>query len=161
MKSRSIYSAGPRGHSASLLIAALVTFLGGCQTNNISQQSRFDPTEHTMTVPPGSSLLLGPIKEGLIKAGWKLVVDRGPDMVTGTVGETTNLASSNTFLTRYRLLIHQTQVALCFPRARPEVRYDLSVIDNRTGEEVLTESGDSCLGTGKAAGKFLAAIAAH
>jgi hypothetical protein len=144
-----------------LLIAALVTFLGGCQTNTISQQSQFDPTDRTMTVPPGSSLLLGPIKEGLVKAGWKLVVDRGPDLVTGTVGENTNLASSNTFLTRYRLLIKQTQVALCFPRARPEVRYDLSVVDNRTGEEVLTESGDSCLGTGKAAGKFLAAIAAH
>lgn len=113
-----------------------------------------------MTVPPGSSLLLGPIKEGLTKEGWKLVVDHGPDVVIGSVGEKTNLASGNTFLTRYRLLIHQTQVALCFPRGKPEVRYDLSVIDNRTGAEVLTESGDSCLGTGKAAANFMAAIKA-
>jgi hypothetical protein len=88
------------------------------------------------------------------------VVDRGPDVLVGSLEEKTNLASSKTFLTRYRLLIHQTQTSVCLPRGAPEVRYDLRVIDNRTGEEVLTESGDSCLGTAKAAAKFMAAIGA-
>ena len=134
--------------------------LGACQTNNVSRQGTFDPNERTMTVPPGSSLLLGPIKEGLTRAGWKLIVDRGPDVVVGTVGNKTNLAAGETFLTRYRLLLHQTQVSICLPRGKPEVRYDLSVVDNKNGEEVLTESGDSCLGTGTAARKFLAAIGA-
>lgn len=147
-------------HALASLVVSLAVSVSACQTNNVSRQGTFDAGERTMMVPPGSSLLLGPIKEGLTKAGWKLVVDRGPDVLVGSVGENTNLESGNTFLTRYRLLIRQTQVGLCIPRGKPEVRYDLSVVDNRTGEEVLTESGDSCLGTGKAAENFMAAIRA-
>jgi hypothetical protein len=149
-----------RSLKAGLIAASTIAILSACQTNNVSRHSAFDPSERTMTVPPGSSLLLGPLKDGLLQAGWKLMADRGPDVVEGTVGEKTNLSSSNTFLTRYRLLIRQTQVGLCLPRGKPEVRYDLSVIDNRNGEEVLTESGDSCLGTGKAAANFMSAIKA-
>jgi hypothetical protein len=139
----------------------LVASLSACQANNVSRQGTLDPHERTMTVPPGSSLLLGPIKEGLTKEGWKLVVDHGPDVLVGSVGEKTDLASSNTYLTRYRLLISQTQTDVCLPGGKPEVKYDLSVIDNQNGEEVLTESGKSCLGTGKAVGNLMAALKAR
>jgi hypothetical protein len=122
--------------------------LTGCHTANVSQFEAMDRSERTITVPAGSSLLLGPIKQALSQTGWKMSVDRGPDVTKGTFGERTNLANSNTFLSRYRLVGSQRQIDLCaIPLGNPLVVYDLSVIDNKTGGEVMTQNGRGCIDT--------------
>jgi hypothetical protein len=90
-----------------------------------------------MTIDRGGSGLLSSIKTSLIQDGWKLAVDRGPS-VTETVSKT-KAEHFDTFKTRYRMsvsfrLIDEGHMA-------DIVDYDLSIVDNNTGQEVLTMSG--------------------
>jgi hypothetical protein len=91
-----------------------------------------------MTVPLGGTGVLGVIKDVLTQSGWELVVDRGPDVTTGSLGEQTKLASGQTYRTRYRLAISQTGGPHCY-------NYDLSIVDNRSGKEFLTDHGAWCV----------------
>jgi hypothetical protein len=140
---------------------ALMVVLTGCETSQVSQRQyeAVDAADRTMTVPPGSVHLLGAIKDALSQPGWKMSVDRGPDLTTGTVGEKTKLATGNTFLTPYRLVIRARDFAtdacayLKSGEANPVVVYDLSVIDNKDGHEVLTQNGKGCVSD--VAGQFV------
>jgi hypothetical protein len=88
-------------------------------------------------------------------------VDRGPDVVQGSIGEKTSLASGATFLTRYRLMLKQRQFDICIvPIGGPAVRYDLSVVDNRTGEEIITQNGSTCM-LDETAEEFVTKLGAH
>jgi hypothetical protein len=130
--------------------------LTACLSSNVQVYGEIAPSEKTITVPPGSSLLVGEIKQRLQGLGWKLVVDRGPRRTVGTLGEKTDLATADTFHTRYRLVIAQQQFDYCI-LGGAAISYDLSLIDNATGEEVITQSGKDC--QGRAVDKFLGAIA--
>jgi hypothetical protein len=140
-----------------LAAIAITILLVGCQSS--VNYAAIDPTQRTMTIPPGSTLLLSPIKQALIRAGWKLNVDPGPYVTRGTLGDKTNLASGGTFLTRYRLVISQRQTDICVvPPLEPQIVYDLSVIDNQSGQEVMTQHGSGCVGLDNAAEKFVRAL---
>lgn len=140
--------------------AALLCFgLAACQST--SKFGTIDQNDRSITVPAGSSMLLGPLKQKLSEAGWRMSVDRGPDVIQGSMGEKVSLASGATFLTRYRLLIKQRQYDICIiPPGGPAVRYDMSVIDNRTGEEIITQNGSSCL-LEDVSQEFVAKLGAH
>jgi hypothetical protein len=129
--------------------------LAGCIHSDVSVYSEIDPTQKTITVPPGNALLVGAIKQRLQKSAWKLVVYRGPTRTVGTVGERTDLATGDTFKTRYRLMINQRQFDMCIT-GDPALFYDLSLIDNETGEEVFAQSGRDC--RDRAVDKFMDAI---
>ncbi|MGJ0533828.1 hypothetical protein [Methylocystis sp.] len=133
--------------------------LASCQST--SKFGSIDQSDRSITMPPGSAMLLGPLKQKFSEAGWRMSVDRGPDMIQGSIGEKTALASGATFLTRYRLLIKQRQYDICIvPIGGPAVDYDLSVIDNRTGEEIITQNGSSCMLDGVAQ-EFVAKLGAR
>ena len=106
-------------------LAVIITLLG-CASSHVQFYGQIDPTDKTIALPPGSSLLLGPFKQSLNVAGWKVAVDR----------QTT---------TRYRLALSQRQFDICIGTGLPMVAYDLSLIDNRTGAEVMTASGKDCV----------------
>jgi hypothetical protein len=127
-----------------LFLVLALLFLTACAGSTVQVYSKIDPSEKTMTVPVGNSLILGEIKQRLINSGWKLIVDSGPRRTIGTLGEKTNLATGDTFLTRYRLIIRQSQFDTCLMTGVPAVSYDLSLVDNASGEEVMTQSGKDC-----------------
>jgi hypothetical protein len=128
-----------------LLPFAVMAVLAGCASSNVQFYEQIDPTDKTITLPPGSSLLLGPIKQSLRASGWRIAVERGPVRTVGTLGVQTDLETGITFKTRYRLALTQRQVDVCLGTGLPMVAYDLSLIDNRTGEEIMTASGRDCV----------------
>jgi hypothetical protein len=127
-----------------ILLILVAMSLAGCHTPSISQFAPMDQAERTITVPPGSSLLLGPIKDALAQSGWTMSVDRGPDVFKGA--EKASPAGGTPYATRYRLMEKQSQSDVCFiPIGNELVAYDVSVVDNKTGQEILTQSGKGCV----------------
>jgi hypothetical protein len=100
-------------------------------------------TERTITVPPGGGLT-GEIKQALNRDGWRVVVRQGPEVTKGQLGENTRLERFKTVETRYVMFLRWSQFDVCVPRFVPAYNYDISVMDARTGSEVLTLSGRGC-----------------
>lgn len=107
------------------------------------QSQPLDLSIKTMTVPPGGGVLIGSIKAALVNDGWKLIVYRGP---TVTEAEPGQLTQFDTFHTRYQFFVRRPQaVDRCLNRKLdPLVRYDISLIDNKTGMEALTLDTIGC-----------------
>lgn len=124
-----------------LILLLISTVLVSCSTYNAELYNDLDLSEKRITVPPGGSAVIGAIKSALKEDGWKLSIYRGPKITEGTVGEKTKLKEYNTFNSRYNLLISYTFYDHRFPDFTPIYFYDISFIDNTTGEEVMTMSG--------------------
>ena len=113
------------------ILLLLLICLCGCVTN-IETYGKLDLTDKRITVPSGGVRLIGEIKSALKKEGWELLVYRGPKVTEGSLGENLRLEEYDTYNTRYTIFIdcyHSSWV------------YDLSMVDNKTGAEVITMSG--------------------
>ena len=132
--------------------------LAACASSNIQVSATIDQNQKTISAPPGNSLLLGPLKRALRSAGWHLNVNGATTRTVGTVGPATNLETGRVLPTRYRLALVQRQFDVCLT-GYPMVAYDLSLIDNASGDEVLTMSGRDC--TDLAARSFTEAISGN
>lgn len=120
------------------LALVLLAVLGpSCHSYNVIPFGTFDQAEKTMTVGQGGDGLLGYLKVRLRQDGWKMAIDRGPNM-TEIDGKTSE--SYVTFKTRYRLSMTYKQKDITIG-GDGIYKYDISIVDNRTGEEVLTMSG--------------------
>ncbi|MGA9851331.1 MAG: hypothetical protein WBR15_00125 [Gammaproteobacteria bacterium] len=140
-----------------LYFVLLVLSLYGCATSKLLIEHSVDTSQKTITVPPGNSGLLGNIKEALIQDGWQLETDTGPVETQGSMGATTALTSHQTFKSRYRLLINDHYYPVgqwCFAE---EYDFDISVVDNQSGQEAFALSGTSC-GPTDAVNKFMKAL---
>ena len=79
------------------------------------------------------------VKQILAEDGWIMIVRRGPVITEGTVDRKVFLQSASTFNTRYTLDVRFS--VYCRSLAwGPSYCYDLSMVDNKTGQEVLTSS---------------------
>ncbi|WP_243041697.1 hypothetical protein [Dyella sedimenti] len=125
------------------LTVALIA-LAGCASRNVQIYSQIDTSSKTITVPAGAEGLKGKLKQALAQDGWKLVVYAGPSVTKGTVGAATKIAQYDTFNTRYQLTVSSNQFDWCFKGLTPDIVYDISVIDTKSGSEVLTVSGKGC-----------------
>lgn len=108
--------------------------------HDIQTYGTIDPREKSATVPAGGAGIKGLIKQSLREDGWRLAVDRGPNVTEGQLGETTRLQQFNTFNTRYRVMIGSRWVDV-YLTGEDIYRYDISFVDNRNGSEVFTMSG--------------------
>lgn len=128
-----------------IFVAVYVFFLSGCMHHNAEVNSPIDLSDKSITVPPGSGGLKGAIKKSLSQNGWRLLVDRGPRVTEGEIGDKTRLEEYNTFKTRYRLGISYHQYDVCVNMYfDPAIKYEITVIDNMTGAEVITLEGQGC-----------------
>ena len=144
-----------------IAIMPLAVLLTSCMSSDVQVYDRIDASEKSITVPFGNKLLVGAIKEQLKKAGWKFAVYNGPIRSTGTLGNKVDIKTGETFKTRYNLLIRQQEFDSCVSvraatMGSPAIDYDLSLIDNNSGGEVITQSGRDCLN--KAVEKFVSAL---
>lgn len=128
---------------ALFIVATSVVALAGCHSVRVQNYARIDTSNKTVTVPPGSSALKGELKHVLAQSGWKMDVYFGPSVTEGHLGKDTNLQHYDTLNTRYRLLVSSDQFDICF-NLSPDINYDISFIDNKTGSEVFTVSGHGC-----------------
>jgi hypothetical protein len=115
------------------LIPIFVVSLSSCQTT-IQQERSFAGTPKTMTVPQGGSELPGALKRGLKAAGWQLYVRPGPRVTQGTADGFESAATSRG---RYGLSVDGSLL----DDAMTLYKYDISVVDEKSGEEVLTMHG--------------------
>lgn len=126
-----------------LIALTAVLFLSACASSKVHTYSEIDQRNKTVTVPAGSGGLKGDIKRALSERGWKMSVYSGPEVLEGKSGDITRLQRYNTFNTRYLLLVTSRQYDICF-NLSPAVNYELSLIDNKSGSEVITMDGRDC-----------------
>jgi hypothetical protein len=129
-----------------LIMSICVAFLFGCGTHNLRAYKPLIKSEHSITVPPGGHALTGAIKDLLKKNNWTLYVDSENVMYQGESAPSIKITSKETFKTRYRLLVKSNQYDVCIPGGsdNPAVYYDISIVDNIDGDEVMNLSGQGC-----------------
>lgn len=134
------------------ILCALV--LAGCAPIQVVKNAPIDQGQKSITVPAGSAGLTGDIKRALSGAGWKTQVRRGPTVTAGSIkGGEVALATADTFKTKYALALSWEGVD--YTMWKWAYRFDISVVDNQSGEEVLTMSGEKNLGA-SVAERFIA-----
>ena len=129
------------GLRAALLIL-MGALLSACMSADMRQYGKIDPNEKSITVPPGGGLA-AELKDILNRQGWTLQVDRGPDVIEGQTSGGVSLKSYNTFNSRYRLLLRASRFDTCLGMDGA-YRYNMSVIDNKTGKELMVMGGQAC-----------------
>jgi len=125
------------------LIVLIPLLVSACMSADLRQYGKIDNTQKSITVPPGGGLI-AELKDILTKQGWTLVVDRGPDVIEGQSGESVKLKSYNTFNSRYRLLLSANRFDTCIGRMDGAYRYNMSMIDNKSGQEIMVMGGAAC-----------------
>lgn len=119
----------------------LLLLISSCAS--ITGFSTIDNTAKTITMPPGAGLT-SDIKVMLRKNNWKTMVDQGPSKTTGTSGQNISLDHYDTFHTRYRMYVDYNQYDVCFPKFDPAYNFNLAIVDNQSGEEVMNYGGQAC-----------------
>ena len=84
------------------------------------------------------------IKTYLKNNGWITKIYRGPTRTQGIIGQNTDVQTYDTFKTRYTLFFYSRRFDICVLSATPAVSFDLSIVDNQSGEEAYTASGNEC-----------------
>jgi len=84
------------------------------------------------------------IKTYLRENGWKTKVCRGPTRTQGKVSQNTDIQRYDTFKTRYTLFYESRRFGIC--GLTHLINFNLSVIDNKLGEEIFIVSGEACEG---------------
>lgn len=125
------------------LICSLVLIMSGCANYEIQKYQKIDQTSKTITIEPGGSGLKGKLKQELSASGWTIAVDRGPNVTEGDAKDQVKLETYNTFKTRYRLYVKSNQYDWCI-KGSAAIYYDVSMVDNSTGNEVFTMNGNGC-----------------
>lgn len=123
------------------LFPLALPFLLSCMSYNVQPIGDFDATQRTMTVAQGGGGLTGTLKAKLRAAGWKLAVDRGPRVSeTESTSASSRTEEFDSFNTRYRMAVgaHWVDMSL---GGEGIYTYDISIVDNKSGEEVLTMNG--------------------
>ena len=124
----------------SLLLLLPLIILAGCARVEINQMASIDPQNKSITLPPGGAGITGSLKKALTKAGWKTYVYQGPSVIEGTTGRQTSLRNYDTFHSRYSLFI-QEEFYDWAPNFDRMYHFDISLVDNKNGQEVLTATG--------------------
>lgn len=114
-----------------------MTFISSCAPNNITPYSKLDKSDKSITVPAGG----GPnasIKTALKQNGWTLKID-SRSIKTGGSSNVVNQATTVESDARYRMLTafvsDQCLICQCVRS------YNISIVDNKTGEEVVAFDG--------------------
>ncbi len=122
----------------------LVFLLFGCAKHSSSYLKQIDNTTKTINVSTSNKHLFKDIKSIFRNNGWKvMVLDDKQFETIGSIGLDTNLETKIKNLGKYRIVIEQRQIDLCLD-FDPVIRYDISIVENETGEEVFLSEGQDC-----------------
>jgi hypothetical protein len=137
-------------------VAATTLLLSGCAFN-VCKYAQIDPREKSITLPRGGDNVTRLIKEAVTQDGWSIYTWTDAVRTTGVAGQHVDLRSSDYAQARYSLKILSVSESdfatklgltiascgLCFPVLfSPSIgNLNISVADNKTGQEVLTITG--------------------
>jgi hypothetical protein len=130
--------------------------LSGCAFN-VQKYGQIDPREKSITLPRGGDEVNKIIKEAAAQDGWRIYTWTDAVRTTGTAGQQVDIRSSVYAQARYSLKILSVRmfganekaaaVILTLGLGLPAVfepsihDLNLSVADNKTGQEILTITG--------------------
>jgi len=130
-----------------LVMALVVALVSGCASVKLSRLGEIDPTEKTVSMSAGGRWLTGDLKAALLKDGWTVyAIDKSKEIVRGV--DDPNAADKRVVVyreselarkARYHLVDHWESVSRL--ESDGYLDYDVSLIDNKTGQEVIILSG--------------------
>lgn len=131
------------------VLFSLVVSIGCVFHTAIRTNSQIDSSDKSVVVPFGGEELQFKLKDVLRDLGWKVFVLPKAIVVTeGTQGNNTELVSRDQPNSRYRLLISSETLDYCVLGGEgKEYKYEISFIDNNSGEEVFEMNGSDCEST--------------
>lgn len=118
-----------------LLITALI--VTSCASYDIVKFGKVEKAQKTITVP-NAGFSMSEIKQALIKDGWKLKASEEGIFTEGTDDGSVKTRSKIYYKTRYRMIVRES-----VRMSQWVLKTYISVIDNKTNEEVLLITGDS------------------
>ena len=135
----------------SCLMFLCASIFVGCANVCVDRIGTFDFSEKTICVPPGYGLALGPVKRSLKANGWKIFsIAKGKDVTVKDGGSAAHNGNEQVRIetewdarARYRMLFWSAQVDVDL-MFNPMYNFELSILDNRTGEEILCINGTRC-----------------
>lgn len=113
-----------------------------CGHTKIRRYANFDKNDKSISVPMGGDIgVMGDIKDYFFQKGYRVVAYSGGLRETYT--KPNESVTRNEHNTRYKLTMATSPVELfCFGGA--EVAYNISIVDTKTGQEVLAMNGADC-----------------
>lgn len=107
------------------MVLATGVLLSGCASNKLELMGGIDPSNKTVSAPPGSLAILGPVKRKLVINGWE--VDEFDQVDT-----------------RYKVTVNTVRTQLFCLNEWSEVSYEIMFLDKKSRSEVFRISGESC-----------------
>ncbi|MFD2232791.1 hypothetical protein [Phaeospirillum tilakii] len=138
-----------------LVLASLV--LSACAWHESRPLGTVDPADKVALLPTGTFGLLGALKDELSRRGWTIIVSQGDDRVTGRVLPDADVTISRERKPRYTFKVEQRTWNPCLIGANA-LRYEVSVIDNASGQEVFLMKGRGDCWFGRNDGGMPAAV---
>lgn len=115
----------PMKISSILILMVVGSILLGCASSNVEMMGAIDPSDRTVSAPPGGLGILGPVKRKLVVNGWQ--VDEYDQVDT-----------------RYKLTVNTVRTQLLCLNEWSEVAYEIMFLDKRARLEVFRISVESC-----------------
>ena len=124
------------------LVSLVLLTLISCNTSEIYVEK--SALDKSIMVPPGLSPTAKAIKSTFREAGWTTYVTGGSIQTTGSTGKFVNINTKAKYPARYSAWAEGRTYDYCLFPPEPALHYDISIVDNVTGEEVAAFTGSAC-----------------
>ncbi|MFZ2281928.1 MAG: hypothetical protein WAW39_29295 [Prosthecobacter sp.] len=118
------------------ILALLCVALASCMTFNVNKIGAIDTSKKTIAVSMGGGDLANSIKSALRADGWKVSIIDGL-----TVNPGAGAAFAGTRGSRYTMKLTAEAIDLELGTFQKVYSFDMTVLDNATGEEIANGSG--------------------
>ena len=126
-------------------IILFLFILTSCASYESQLYSEIDNQNKTIGMPASNQLLAGDLKDLFRKNGWKiLIIEKGDVTTEGTTGDNTQLNTNLDSSARYMLYLSQGWMDKCFNLKYDWISYDVTIVDNQSGEQVFYSEGNDC-----------------
>ena len=129
-----------------IFILALGLLLSGCFGTTYELYKPIDTSNKKIGMPPGNRYIAGDVKNLFRENGWTVIIkETGGYRTTGVSGTNVNLKTIKEQNPAYILYLYQERWDTCFPTfSDAMIRYDLSIVDAKSGEQVYFQEGNDC-----------------
>ena len=134
------------------LLFLTVISITACAIPNIQKHGAIDTSNKTMSVPMGQDGAIVQVKAALENSGWQLSEYADSSLIDRNKNRLEQLNKMNT---RYTLFYSDERYDTCV-NFSPALKYEIAVVDNNTGWDVIEVDGMAC--EGQVADRFMRAM---